>query len=192
MRRRDILSSLSARELFRGLGRWSLLGAAAGAFGATVYYLAGDILRAIFWLLVMGLCARWVGANLEALLRDREESEKGCIPFSVKEIERQERAVVKAWDAAKTLGDSFEDQFAGRTLNDVEDAELIRLNRKFTDLERKAEREAQLRDLMVQANAKVAGGYELLSEARARVLDGYQDAIHEDLLESIKAKKSPP
>ena len=92
----DIIQSLSTRELAVGLGYLPLSGTAIGAVAAVGYDMAGAIVRAIFWLVAMGLCARWLGSNLEALLRDREEVERSVrLPFSG-DIEKQERVIHQA------------------------------------------------------------------------------------------------
>jgi hypothetical protein len=65
----------------------------------------------------------------------------------------------------------------------------ILLQQDFADLEMEANLEQRQRDLMVQANAKVAAGTELLTEARSRVLEGYSDALHERLLNRLRRIK---
>jgi hypothetical protein len=190
MKRSEIIRSLRGRELISGLGYLPLVLTTVGTIAAVVYYAGGDLARAIFWLVVVGLSARWLRANLETLLSEHDEPGPGRAPFSRLEIEKQDFVILKAWNKAMTLGDSISDQFAGRTIDAVEVAEMTRLNREYEYAEKTAKREALLRDLMVQANARVAVGRELLSAARSRVLESDQERRNRDLIEYIEGKRS--
>jgi hypothetical protein len=181
MRRAD--GELSPAEQLRALGYGPLLGLIAGLCAAPLEYLFGAPLRAVFWLLValgsgLSLFMNWIVID-----RERNGNDLRLVAFGRDHVLQKRAAAQNAWATAMELSEQIQERFAGRhDLAPDKFAEFTRLERQYTEKKAHAEWLAWHCDLMIQANARVANGSELLTEARKRVDAVVAEAMHADTL----------
>lgn len=127
-----------------------------------------------------------IAAGVEKLLaREPLTLADVSVPYGVSWIQRQRESVKAHWEKARDLSDELVARYGGRTLSDEEHRGYERDGAAVAHARAEAERERQYLDLMIQANARVLRGDELVSAAQARVFDRYSDRVSADLREEI-------
>jgi hypothetical protein len=111
--------------------------------------------------------------SLRFIAQDSESWRDQQNPFPRARLDEQWAKVRDSW---REVDESrhYADRFTGREITGAELAELKKLDREWDTKHKYAKLEVRIFDQMVQANAKVANGTELRSEAHDRVFAFYE------------------
>jgi hypothetical protein len=118
-------------------------------------------------LLVVLVWQTWTGNALMTQLLKVTQKAPLVVPFPDDVIEKHTETTTEAWLNADRARDQFMEQYGGKTVDAHGTLQMARLE----DLYREAKRERRFLDEMIEANARVRSGKELLSHAYDRVTD---------------------
>lgn len=134
------------------------------------------IVLGVLW---FGILAHNVTSAVTVLLRFEAAQHRA---FSLKDLAIQERGVEKAARTVRTLFDDWTEKYGENAPQSPE--ETIASRRAWREAEyaqEEANREIRHLHMMIQANARVATGAELLTDAHSRVAETYRRSIDEAL-----------
>jgi hypothetical protein len=102
------------------------------------------------------------------------------VPFPDDVIKKQTDTVRETWLAGERAIEDWTERYGGKTLDGEELRDCKSQAIRIEELERKAKRERRFADEMIEANARVASGKELLSDAYDRVMKARESRAIDD------------